>query len=184
MFQKILDWIKSNRAATIAAVAALAIVIPAITGCELGDHIKHDVPKDMQVDNGNQPKVSLNDAERVLEDYIKRVERNVGDFVAANEKAHVWFDAINSILTVSMNELGAVAFPGAGILLPSLMAFGGLMIRKPGTAKAIADEKMASYNKGHDTAIAAVKDLVTPDKFQAILDAIKADSEKETEVAA
>ena len=75
---------------------------------------------------------------------------------------------------MGVEELGNSPFPGAAILSGLLLGLGGLMTKKPGTAREIAAEKMASFNKGQDTALAQVRDMVSPDKLREIVDTIKA----------
>lgn len=175
----ILNWFKQNKTATAMLVAVVVIMGSAavMSGCSgLGDFIKHPVPKDMQEFNDGEGKVSINDAPFVLEDYLSSVRRNVDRFVADNEKAHLVHDFFSSILTIGIEELGNSPIPGATMLSGLLLGVGGLMTRKPGTAKEIASEKMASFNKGQEVALSQIRELVSPDKMRELLEQIKKES--------
>lgn len=147
--KKILEWIKTNKWSTalVAVAASVLIGAAAMQGCTLGSMIKHDTPPGMRKFNDGESKVSLNDAPFVLEAYLNDVERNVSQFVAANEVAHKVRDVIASLATIGLEELGSAPFPGAAMVSGVLLGVAGLLTRKPGTAAEIAKEKMASYNK-------------------------------------
>lgn len=175
---KILDAIKDNKATMVCLVLiAFIITFSAFaTGCTPGDMIKQDVPKPMQIFNDGQSKVSLNDAPFVLDAYLTDCQRTVEQFVAANERAHAFFDGLNTLVTFGIGELGNSPIPGASIASGLLLGLAGLMMKKPGTAKMIADEKMASFNKGLEMATAKVaeqKSVVTPETLAALVAALK-----------
>lgn len=171
----VINFFKQNKPAATLFVAALLVIVAgfALQGCGLGDMIRHDVPKDMQEFNDDEPKVSLNDAPFVMEDYLSSVERNVRQFNEANDKANLVFDFVNSAITIGIEEIGNAPIPGAGFLSMGLMGLGGLMIRKPGTAREIADEKMASFNKGQQVALGQAKAFVSEENMRQLLAALK-----------
>jgi hypothetical protein len=173
--KKITEWIKTNKWSTalLAVAAAVLIGAAAMQGCSLGTIIKHDVPPAMRQYNDGKPKVSLNDAPFVLEDYLSGVERNVGQFVAANEVAHKVRDVIASLATIGLEELGNAPFPGAAMVSGLLMGVAGLMTRKPGTAAEIAREKMASYNKADDAWRKQLDGVMSEDAIRKLVEEIK-----------
>lgn len=173
--KSILAFFRNNKGATLAVGAAGMVIFGAVamSGCTLGDMIHHDVPKAMRQYNGGEPKVSLNDAPFVMDSYLNSVERNVRQFAEANARANLIFDFINSAMTVGLDELGNSPIPGATIFSGLLLGLGGLMTRKPGTAKEIAEEKIASFNKGQNAALEQAKLLVGPEQVRQLVDALK-----------
>lgn len=171
----VLNFFRTNKSAVLLALCAVLVVCgaTAMSGCSLGDMIRHDVPKDMQEYNDGEGKVSLNDAPFVMEDYLSAVERNVRRFTESNEKAHLINDFMSSLMTVGLEELGNSPIPGATIFSGLLLGLGGLMTRKPGTAKEIAEEKMKSFNKGQEVALSQAKNLVSEDTMRQLLAALK-----------
>jgi len=171
----ILSFFKNNKAATLSVLSVALVVFGALAmqGCTLGDMIRHDVPKDMQEFNDSEPKVSLNDAPFVVEDYVQNVERNLRQFAEANERANLIFDFVNSAMTIGIEELGNSPIPGATIFSGLLLGLGGLMTRKPGTAKEIMEEKMASFNAGQDRALEQAKHFVSEENLRSLVAALK-----------
>jgi len=171
----ILSFFKNNKAASLSVLAVVLVLVGAVAmqGCTLGDMISHEVPKDMQEFNDGEPKVSLNNSPFVVEDYVSDVERNLRQYAEANERALLIFDFVNSAMTIGLEELGNSPIPGATIFSGLLLGVGGLMTRKPGTAKEIMEEKMASFNKGQDAALEQAKLLVGPEQMRLIVDALK-----------
>jgi hypothetical protein len=171
----VLNFFRTNKSATLMALCAVLCITGALamSGCSLGGFIKHDVPKDMQPFNDGEGKVNLNDAPFVMEDYLSSVERNVRRFSESNEKAHLLMDGMRSLMTVGLEELGNSPIPGATILSGLFLGLGGLMTRKPGTAKEIAAEKMASFNKGQTVALEQARALVSEDTMRALVAAMK-----------
>lgn len=172
---KILDFIKSNKAATalVALAAAFLIGAAAMQGCSLGSMIKHDVPPAMRQFNDGEPRVSLNDAPFVLEAYLDNVERSVGQFVLANEVSHKVRDVFASLTTIGLEMIGDAPFPGAALISGSLLGIAGLMTRKPGTAKEIADEKMASYNKADEAWRKQLDGILSDEALRKVVEEIK-----------
>jgi hypothetical protein len=175
MMKKIIEWIKTNKAssALVALAASVLITAAVMQGCTLGTMIKHDVPPAMRSFNDGKPKVSLNDAPFVLEAYLDDTERNVSSFVAANEVAHKVRDVIASLTTIGLEELGNAPFPGAALVSGVLMGFAGLMTRKPGTAKEIAEQKMASYNKADEAWRKQLDGILNEQQLRGIVEEIK-----------
>tara|TARA_R110001583_G_scaffold8524_14_gene40896 strand:+ start:895 stop:1320 length:426 start_codon:yes stop_codon:yes gene_type:complete len=133
----------------------------------------HRVPKEMRSYTGGEDYVSLNESPFVLEDYMADAQRNIEQYVEANEKSALLFDFINSAVTVGIEEVGNAPFPGAAIVSGLLLGFSGLMIKKPGTAMEMAKEKMSSYNKGQDVALEQFRDMVSPEKLREIVATLK-----------
>lgn len=171
----VIDFFRSNKAASLSVLSIVLVIMGALAmqGCTLGDMIRHDVPKDMQEFNDGKGKVSLNDAPFVMEDYVASVERNIRQFSEANERANLVFDFLNSAMTIGFEEIGNSPIPGATIFSGLLLGLGGLMTRKPGTAKEIAQEKMASFNAGQDRALEQAKAFVSEENMRNLLAALK-----------
>lgn len=169
------SFFRNNKGAVLAALCAVFVVVGALAmnGCSLGSFIKHDVPKEMQKFNNGEPKVNLDDAPFVLEEYIASCERNLRKFSESNEKAHLIHDFVNSALTIGMEELGNSPIPGATIFSGVLLGVAGLMTRKPGTATEVAKAKMASFNAGQNKALEQAKLLVGPEQMRALVEALK-----------
>lgn len=182
MLTKFMAYLKQNRIALIflAAVAVLVTTAMLMEGCRLGGFIKHDVPPAMREFNDGQSKVSLDDAPFLLEDYMDSVERNLEKFQSDNENAQLVFTFISNALNIGLNELKNSPLPGASIGGGLLLGLAGLMIRKPGTAREISDEKMKSFNKGGTEAekrmLAAMQALISPEQMQAMLAQLKGDA--------
>jgi hypothetical protein len=175
----VMSFFKSNKLAVVLVLTVVAVLSGAslMVGCGLGDMIRHDVPKDMQAWNEGEAKVSVNEAPFVLESYLDDVERNVTRFSAANERAMLVFQFANSLVTVGLEELGNSPIPGASIASGLLLGIAGLMTRKPGTAKEVAKEKMASYNKGVDMVMEQMKNRLSEEAVREMLKQIKEASE-------
>jgi hypothetical protein len=173
--KKILEFIKTNKAATalVALAAAFLIGAAAMQGCTLGSMIKHDVPPSMRQYNDGEPKVSLNDAPFVLEAYMTDAQRNVQQFIMANEIGHKVRDVLASLTTIGLEQIGNAPFPGAALLSGGLLGIAGLLTRKPGTAAEIAKEKMASYNKADEKWRSQLDGVLSEDKLRKLVEEIK-----------
>lgn len=173
--KSVLNFFRQNKTASAVILALVAVVVIAglISGCSLGSFIKHKVPSDMREFNDNQSMVSLDDAPFVMEDYVDSVERNIRQFTEANEKAHLIFDFVNSAVTVGVEELGNSPIPGAAMISGVLLGVAGLMTRKPGTAREMADEKMASFNAGQEKAVSQLQSLISPDALRELLSKLR-----------
>lgn len=173
--KKILEFIKTNKATTalVAVAAAVLIGAAAMQGCTLGTMLKHDVPPKMREFNDGKVKVSLNDAPFVIEAYLGDVERNVSQFVAANEVSHKVRDVIASLATIGLEELGNAPFPGAAMVSGVLLGVAGLVTRKPGTAAEIAKEKMASFNKADKQWRDQLQGVLGDTQIRALVEEIK-----------
>ncbi len=171
----ILNFFKQNKVAAGSLTAAVGVVVLALvmTGCSIGSMIKHNVPAGIRPFNDGMSKVSLDDSPFVLESYLSDVERNVQQYVQNSEKAALVADLLASVMTIGLEELGNSPLPGGAIIAGMLAGFGGLMTRKPGTAKEIAEQKMASFNAGQDRATEAIKGLVTEEALREIVAKIK-----------
>lgn len=171
----IINFFKTHKPALAAVLITMLVLVgaAALQGCMLGDMIKHQVPDGMQSFNDGEPDVSLNDAPYLMEEYVDDVNRNIRQFNEANDRAHILFDVVNSLMTIGIEELGHSPVPGASFIAAGLLGFGGLMTRKPGTSREVAEEKRASFNKGQDVAMTMAKQFVSEETMRAMLQAIK-----------
>lgn len=171
----VIDFFRSNKGAVVSLAGAVGVLVLAFAmqGCNLGDMMTHRVPKEMRSYTDGEDYVSLNESPFVLEEYMADAQRNIDQYVDANEKSALLFDFINSAVTVGIEEVGNAPIPGATVISGLLLGFAGLMIKKPGTAGAIAKEKMESFNKGQDVALEQFRDMVSPDKLREIVSTLK-----------
>ena len=151
-----LEWIKKNGWSTTFAAAAVGIALMGLllSGCQMSDLIKVDVPKDVQEAVDSEPKVTLTAAPDLWDDWQAYVKRNTEKLESRTERAYELLGFINSATDMALvaAEGAAPAFPGGAILVGLLGGTAGLFLKRPGTDKQIAKEKEASYNAGMEKA--------------------------------
>ncbi len=154
------DFLKQNPGGVMLIMAAVLIGIVAVgvQGCDLKQMIKVNVPQGVQAAVNVPPKVSLAEAQNVYEDFRAWSGRQTASFSESIESGWRWFGFFQGAMRIGLAEAQAAgmgAFPLGGLLVSLLMGAGGLAITKPGTAAKIAEEKRASFNKGHEEGVAA-----------------------------
>jgi len=157
------DWLKANPVAISFAVAALCVMLLSVAaaGCQVSDLIKVDVPKDVRDGVGVEGDVTLTQVPDVWEDWNEYVEKNTKRLEAGTDRAYELLGFVNSATSIAIAaaEGAAPAFPGGAILFGLLSGAAGLYMKKPGTDRAIAKEKEASYNAGLEKAKALAEAL-------------------------
>jgi len=150
------DWIKKNPMAISLAVASLALLFVnlAVAGCQVSDLVKVEVPDGVKTAVGVDGVVTLTDVPDVWDDWKDFVEKNTKRFESETERSYEILGFINGATQMALSAAGtaAPAFPGGAILLSLLSGAAGLYMKKPGTDRAIAKEKEASYNAGLEKA--------------------------------
>ena len=146
------QWFKNNKAAASWGILAMIAVltIAAVSGCQLSDIVKFDPPSAVQQAIGVAPRMPMSEAGFTWDEWTAYVERNSKQLAAEIEDGNYRLGMIQSMTDVGMQALqdAAPAFPGGALLVGGLSMMGGLFLKKPGTDKAMAAEKEASYNKG------------------------------------
>jgi len=161
-----MDWIKDNRMAVsffVASMAALFISLAA-SGCQVSDLISVDVPTDVKDAVGIEGKVTLTQIPDVWDDWQDYVEKNTKRLESSTERSYELLGFVTAATNIAIGaaEGAASSFPGGAILVGLLSGAAGLYMKKPGTDRAIAKEKEASYNAGMDKAksLAAMASLI------------------------
>jgi hypothetical protein len=151
-----MDWIKDNRMAVSLFVASVAVLFISLAaaGCQVSDLITVDVPTDVKEAVGVDGRVSLTQIPDVWDDWQAYVEKNTKRLESSTERSYELLGFINSATDVAIGaaEGAASSFPGGALLVGLLSGAAGLYMKKPGTDRAIAKEKEASYNAGMEKA--------------------------------
>jgi hypothetical protein len=151
-----MDWIKDNRMAVSLFVASMTVLFISLAaaGCQVSDLITVDVPTDVKEAVGVDGRVSLTQIPDVWDDWQDYVEKNTKRLESSTERSYELLGFINSATDVAIGaaEGAASSFPGGALLVGLLSGAAGLYMKKPGTDRAIAKEKEASYNAGMEKA--------------------------------
>ena len=120
----------------------------------MSDLIKVKVPEDVKSAIDIEGDVTLTQIPDVWDDWQGFVKKNTMRLEAETEQAFELLGFINSATDLAITAAGnaAPAFPGGAILIGLLGGAAGLFLKKPGTDRAIAKEKEASYNAGMEKA--------------------------------
>lgn len=121
-----------------------------VSGCQLDQVIKVDVPKDVQTATDSQPKVALADSDLLWQEWKNYVDINTEALRARIGDANNQYSLVASITSMGLETAGGAAstLPGGAFIVAGLTGLGGLFLKKPGTDRMIQKEKEASYNKG------------------------------------
>lgn len=163
-----LQWIKSN----LPGVACLAVAAGLFVGCSFLDP---EVAIPAELREKDQPAALplsraipfLADAEASLTRrsvaYAAEIEADakaIGLMRADVDGAAEWKANVNALIwqggSDALTAAGA-AFPGLSMVIPGLLGLGGLLMNKPGAAKAIKKAEAKSYTDGFNEAIALAK---------------------------
>ena len=146
------DWIKANTwsASFATGCVVLTVMCFVASGYLATDLISVDVPKDVLEATGHEGKVSLTEVPDVWDDWQAYVEKNTKRLESETDKSYELLGFINTATDVAISgaSQAAPAFPGGALLIGALGGAAGLFMKKPGTDRAIAKEKEASYNAG------------------------------------
>lgn len=137
----ILDLLTKNKVgiSILGIVAALAIFMAGMNGCQITDLVSVKVPLQVQKATNSPPTITLTEAPGVMKDYIRGGEK----FKDNISRGYKWLGFLSALSTTGI-EMGKSAIPGGAIGLSLLTLAGGIFIKGPGTAK----EKNKSYNAG------------------------------------
>jgi len=163
------NWIQNNRwSLTLFASAALVFMMSVVvSGCQMSDLIKVDVPSDVKEATGVEGDVSLTELPDVWDDWEDYVKKNTDRLEASTERSYELLGFINSATDMAITAAGgaAPAFPGGAILVGLLSGGAGLLLKTPGTDRKIAAEKEASYNAGIEKA-KELRGVLLPDNTE------------------
>lgn len=156
MLDEIKAWISENRWTVSFFVASLVVLFASVAaaGCQVSDLISVDVPKDVKEAVGAEGNVTLTQIPDIWDDWQDYVKRNTERLEASTERSYELLGFINSATDIAIGaaEGAASSFPGGALLVGLLSGAAGLYMKKPGTDRAIAKEKEASYNAGLEKA--------------------------------
>ena len=147
-----MDWIRHNPAAAWLAVLTVGVfvVLGTLQGCDLRSRIVVKAPPDLLATVDVDEPLTLDEAERVWEDWTawvqsrsKQYQRAVGD--AEDRAARI--EALLDLGLAAANE-GAGQIPGGAFLVGGLSLLTGLFLKRPSEDKRTAKEKEDSYNAG------------------------------------
>jgi hypothetical protein len=125
----------------------------AAQGCDMQSVIRVDVPADVVATVAPDEldgKITLDEVERVWEDWNAYVIRNTERFKAAIEDANERYYALTSLvdLGIGIANDASGTFPGGAVIMSILGVATGMFIKRPGEDKRVATEKEESYNAG------------------------------------
>tara|TARA_R100000654_G_scaffold19900_2_gene40414 strand:+ start:8709 stop:9290 length:582 start_codon:yes stop_codon:yes gene_type:complete len=152
MIERIKVWVSQNRwsVSLIGAGLAFFLVSVTVSGCQVSDLISVDVPPDVKQAIDIEGDVTLTQIPDVWEDWQAYVEKNTNRLEAETDRGYELLGFVTSATNIAVSAAGeaAPAFPGGALLIGLLGGAAGLFMKKPGTDRAIAKEKEASYNAG------------------------------------
>lgn len=125
----------------------------AAQGCNLQSMVKVDVPPavvEAIAPDDLEGEITLDEAQRVWEDWTNYVQTNTERLRAAIDDANDRYYALASIIDTGVSILGdhAVAFPFGGVVMTGLGVLTGLFLKRPSEDARVAKEKEQSYNAG------------------------------------
>lgn len=140
------------------AVAAVMVAIgfSMVQGCSLGDIVKHPIPVAMQPLADGQPKVSVNEYPGVREAFVQKVTRDLNQGDASHERALVVFTIGSSLLNLGFEQIDESVFPGGMAVIGLLSTLAALFTKRPGTDKAEAAARDATWDEAWAAAIKAM----------------------------
>jgi len=144
------DTIDSIGKTCIAIGVGLFALTIAVSGCQMGDIVKVDVPLSVRAVVPSAPRVSYNQGVELFDDWQAQVKRTGNNFQLELEKKAELVSLLSSFTSNSITAGIPVlqSIPGGGFLATGLLALGAWFTKSPGTSKLLAKEKEASFNKG------------------------------------
>ena len=141
----------------------------AAQGCNLQSMVVVDVPK--PVVDAISPEdldgdITLDEAQRVWEDWTNYVQTNTERLRSAIDDANDRYYALASIIDTGVSILGdhACAFPFGAVVMSGLGVLTGLFLKRPQEDTRVAKEKEQSYNAGLVKGAEVAKPLVEINK--------------------
>ena len=145
----------SNAAFYTVICASLTIggFLVAAQGCDLQSMVSVDVPPpvlEAVAPDDLEGGITLDEAERVWEDWTSYVQGNTERLRAAIDDANDRYYALASLIDTGVSILGehSGAFPFGSIVMTGLGVLTGLFLKRPQEDARVAKEKEASYNAG------------------------------------
>lgn len=131
-------------------------------GCDMQSMIRVDVPADVVATVAPDEldgKITLDEAERVWEDWNAYVIRNTERFKDAIEDANERYYALTSLVDMGIGVASdaSSSFPGGALVMSILGVVTGMFIKRPGEDGRVASEKEHSYNAG----LAKARELIS-----------------------
>jgi len=154
MIEALIGWGRGSKVGivllVVAAVAVAGMVLA--QGCSLGDVVKVHVPREVQKGIRIPPKITLNEYQMTMEQWIEHCERGTDRFAAAGDRAYGIFNFMKTITTTGLG-LGTTALESSGVpggtIISMILAGGaGLMLKQPGAGREIQQAKEKSFNAG------------------------------------
>lgn len=146
-----LQWLKENPfgSTMIGVVIVAAIVMVVLTGCQLSDYVKVDVPLKVQQFTGLPSSVPLTHAEEYYEDSATAMLTAMERFRENIDEANWLFTFLTTSIQTGITaaEPAATTLPGGALILTALAGLGGIFIRKPGDTKKINQASIDGYNE-------------------------------------
>ena len=123
-----------------------------IQGCNMGDIVKVHVPREVQKGIRIPSKITLNEYQMTMEQWIEHCERGTDRFAAAGDRAYGIFNFMQTITTTGLG-LGTAALESSGVpggtIISMILAGGaGLMLKQPGAGREMQEAKEKSFNSG------------------------------------
>jgi hypothetical protein len=133
---------------------AFLLLASAVSGCQVEDFVKVDVPNGIAEATASEPTIPLSKADATLEDWKAYVERNTRQFTDEIDRGAETAAIIRSITEtgISVVDGASSTLPGGAIISTGLALLGGLFLKRPGEEKRVRTEKEDSYNAGLETA--------------------------------
>lgn len=161
------NWIRQNASgAMLMAIGAISLMaIAGVQGCNLAKMVEFDVPREVRKATGLPQKTNLYDFDDDFREWQQHCEAGTDKFLRNRDDAQGWYDLFSMAMNTGMVFAdGALAgVPGGGIAIGALMGLGGLLMKKPGTDKILADEKIKSFNAGAENMLAGINSATEPE---------------------
>jgi len=147
----------------IAGSVVFLLFASAVSGCQVDDFVKVDVPNGIVEATASEPTIPLAKADATLEDWKAYVERNTRQFADEIDRGAETAAVIRSITETGISVIDGASstLPGGAIVSTGLALLGGLFLKRPGEEKRIRTEKENSYNAGLDTATSKMAKAVS-----------------------
>jgi hypothetical protein len=154
MIASIIGWGRGSKVGivllVVAAVSVAGMVL--VQGCNMGDIVKVNVPREVQKGIRIPSKITLNEYAMTMEEWIEHCERGTERFAAAGDRAYGIFNFMQTITTTGLGmgttALESSGVPGGTIISMILAGGAGLMLKQPGAGREMQEAKEKSFNSG------------------------------------
>lgn len=145
-----------NRTTAIFVAVAAAVLVASLGGCDFGDLVRVDTPRNIQSTEGLPSRLTLNDAREEYEDWIAAARNDSMRWRTGIERSQEITNLLEQFTLQQLNDVGpAIAgVPVLGPALPLITGLAGLLVTGPGqtTRKKAEAEKKAESEKAWDEA--------------------------------